>query len=71
MPLDTNWHFLSSCGAEVPDFAHAIESDAPTRSEFGDTLRQQLDFAVLVGCNVDVNEHDLAERRRLEIERRF
>jgi hypothetical protein len=61
MPLDTSWNFLSRRRAEVPDFAHAIESDAPSPGEFRDALRQQFDFTVLARCKVHLDEPDFAE----------
>jgi hypothetical protein len=53
--------FLSRRGAEILDFAPPVESNAPSPGKFGYTLRQEFDLAVIVRCNVDINEHDLAE----------
>jgi hypothetical protein len=61
MSLDIDDDFPSRRGAEVLDFAPPVESDTPSPSQFGDTLRQQFDFAVIVRCNVDIDEYDLAE----------
>jgi hypothetical protein len=69
MSLEIGSDFLSRRRAEVFDFVHPVESGAPSPSEFGDTLRQPLDFAIVVRWSVDIDEHDLAEWRRLEIER--
>jgi hypothetical protein len=53
--------FLPRRRSEVLDLAHPIESDAPSSIEFGDARRQQFDFAVIVRCNINIDEHDLAE----------
>jgi hypothetical protein len=61
MSLDIGDDFPSRRRAKVLDVAHPVESDTPSLGEFGYTLRQRFNFAVIVRCNVDIDERDLAE----------
>jgi hypothetical protein len=48
MSLEIGSDFLSRRRAEVFDVVHPVERGAPSPSEYGDTLRQPLDFAIVV-----------------------